>query len=126
MGLLGRIFGRRRRSQRLVVDLPVILDTQNGEKATGRTQDLSESGLRMDITQVSSITDLTGGHRDVGLDIVLGPNEAPVRVMAEPIWTVRQEDGTQSSGWMFCDFLNGSRERLAAFIDTQLRSGGQS
>ncbi len=52
----------------------------------------------------------------MGFRITLREEEEPVRMMAEPIWTTRTEDGKQASGWMFCSYQRDSRERLVAFI----------
>ena len=77
------------------------------------TDDLSESGLRM---VVSSLSDLTGGRRDVELGLVLAEAEEPVWVVSEPIWTTRTPDGRQSSGWMFSQFPEGGQERITVFL----------
>lgn len=96
--------------------VPVHVEVGGGEAKVCSSEDLSVSGLRMDITGVASLSELTGGRRDVPLRIALD-REDPVRVVAEAIWTARREDGGQSSGWMFCAYQNGARERLAAFIE---------
>jgi hypothetical protein len=68
---------------------------------------------------VASLAELTGGYRDVGLAILIGGDEGPARVVAEPIWTRRRDDGGQSSGWMFSQYVGNAKDRLMAFVDTQ-------
>jgi hypothetical protein len=122
MRLLRRLFRKKRDNDRVDVALGIQVEVKDGEPKQYRTEDLSETGLRMDISGVSSLAELTGGHRDVGLGIVLDDGEEPARVVAEPIWTRRREDGGQSSGWMFSQYLSNARARLAAFISSHTNS----
>jgi hypothetical protein len=117
MGILRRLIGKRRKGKRVRIKLPVTVEAASVEGETFWTEDLSESGLRMQIPEASSLSDLTGSHRDVGFRITLREDEEPVRMMAEPVWTARMDDGKQASGWMFCSYQGDSRERLVAFIE---------
>ena len=62
------------------------------------------------------LTDMTEGSRDVEINIQIKEAEDPISVYAELIWTSRQDDGSQASGWMFHRFLKDGQDRLAAFI----------
>ena len=93
--------------------MPVRVKTPEGGEEQFWTNDLSESGLRM---VISSLSDLTGGGRDIELGLVLAEAEEPVWVVAEPIWTTRTPDGRQSSGWMFSQFPQNGQEQIAAFL----------
>ena len=115
MSWIRKLFGKDRRKLRIDVELPGMVET-GGDQKICRSQDLSESGLRMDIAAVPSLAALTGGNRDVILGIVIREDEEPVQVLAEPIWTGKKEGGVQSSGWMFCEFTPGSKERLVKYI----------
>ncbi len=115
MSWIRKLFGKDRQKLRIDVELPVMVET-GGEQKICRTQDLSESGLRMDIAEVPSLSELTGGNRDVSLGIVIREDEEPVQVLAEPIWTGKKEGGVHSSGWMFCEFTPLSKERLVKYI----------
>jgi hypothetical protein len=124
MRLLRRVFGKERRSERVDIAVDVQVEVKDGEPRRYRTEDLSETGLRMDISGVASLAELTGGYRDVGLAILIDGDENPVRVVAEPIWTRRREDGGQSSGWMFSQHIGDGRDRLASFIASQPGADG--
>ena len=115
MSWIRKLFGKDRRKLRIYVELPVMVET-GGEQKICRTQDLSESGMRMDIAEVPSLSELTGGNRDISLGILIREDEEPVQVLAEPIWTGKKEGGILSSGWMFCEFTPGSKERLVKYI----------
>ncbi len=123
MGLMRWLFGKGRRGERLDVRLSVLMKTTGGEEKTLRTEDLSETGLRMNITEATSLSDLTGGGRDVRLGLVFDQNGDPAYVIAEPIWTKRIEDDTQSSGWMFRQYEGDARQRLADFIRLHSSAG---
>ena len=123
MGLLKRLFGKGRRGERLEVRLSVLMKTTGGEEKTLWTEDLSETGLRMNITEVRSLSDLTGGGRDIRLGLVLDQSGDPAYLIAEPIWTKRVEDGTQPSGWMFRQYERDARQRLADFIRSHSDTG---
>ncbi len=116
MRIWNRIFGKGRKKERLEVRVPVRVKTPEGREEQFWTDDLSESGLRM---VVSSLSDLTGGRRDVELGLVLAEDEDPVWVVAEPIWTTRTPDGKQSSGWMISQFPQNGQERIADFLRSQ-------
>ncbi|MDP6778628.1 MAG: PilZ domain-containing protein [Candidatus Latescibacteria bacterium] len=116
MQLLRKLFGKQRGRERLTIELPVLVDGAGEGENRFMSADLSETGLRMDITEVASPGDLTRGSRSVGLSIVLAEDQDPVKVRGELIWTKRDEDGKQFSGWMFCDYPDDSRDRLAEFI----------
>ena len=115
MSFIRKLFGRDRRKLRIDVELPVRVEV-GGEQKTCKTQDLSESSLRMDIAEVPSLSELTGGNRDVRLGIVISEDEDPVEILAEPIWTGKKEGCVHSSGWMFFEFTPGSKERLMKYI----------
>jgi hypothetical protein len=121
MSFIRKLFGRDRRKLRLDVELPVRVEAC-GEQKTCKTLDLSESGLRMDISELPSLSELTGGNRDVRLGIVISEDEDPVEILAEPIWTGKKEGGVHSSGWMFCEFMPGSKERLVKYIKSNSSS----
>ena len=123
MNFLRRIFKKHRRYERLEVRLPVRMGTRAAEGQEFWTEDLSEGGLRMDITGDASLGELMGGHRDVELRIPLEEGSEPVRVMAEPVWTLRTEDNRLSSGWVFCRYYGDAQERISARIQGQGRSG---
>ena len=116
MGILRRIWGRQRRKERVRIRLPVLVETREGQVLKMWTLDLSESGLRMDITDSASLSDLTWGNRDVEVGIVVDEAQDPIQVLAEPIWTTRNEDGTLASGWMFGRFRGEGQGRLASFL----------
>lgn len=116
MQLLRKLFGKQRGRERLMIELPVLIGGSGGDENRFMTADLSETGLRMDITGVASPSDLTRGSRSVALAIVLAEDQDPVNVYAELIWTKSEEDGKQFTGWMFCDYPGDSRDRLAEFI----------
>ena len=123
MRLLRWVFGKERRSERVDIAVDVLVEVKDGEPKQYRTEDVSDTGLRMDISGVVSLAELTGGYRDVGLAILIGGTENPVRVVAEPIWTRRREDGGQSSGWMFSQYIGDAKDRLASFVGSQPESG---
>ncbi len=124
MRLLRRLFGKERRCDRVDISVDVEVEVKNGEPRQFQSEDLSETGLRLDISGVSSLAELTGGHRDVGLGIFVGEDQARARVVAEPIWTRRREDGGQSSGWMFSQYIGDARERLGDFVTSRSEPDG--
>ena len=114
MNLFKRILKAKRKNDRKDVQLPVLAKTSSGGEERFWTDDLSESGLRM---TVFSTYQLVGANRDTELRIVFKEYEEPVRVISEPIWTKRLEDGRMSSGWMFVRFLGDNEQRLADYIN---------
>ena len=116
MGFLRRILGKHRRHDRLDIRLSVRVETEVGNGKEFWTEDISASGLRMDISPLSSVGDLTGGLREVWLSITLNQDDEPVQVSAEPIWTTGGERDGHSSGWMFCKYRGDARDRLAALV----------
>ena len=87
MRLFRKLFGKERRCDRVEIGVDVLIEVKEGEPRKYRSEDLSETGLRLDISGVASLAELTGGYRDVGLAILLDGKENPARVVAEPIWT---------------------------------------
>jgi hypothetical protein len=124
MRLLRRMFGKERRSDRVDIAVDVQVEVKDGDPKQFRSEDLSATGLRMDISGVASLAELTGGYRDVGLAILIGGEDGPARVVAEPIWTRRREDGGQSSGWMFSQYVGDAKDRLDEFVDSHPGSEG--
>jgi len=118
-----QLFGKRRRPLRAQIRLPVRVDTEVENGRVFWTEDLSVGGLRMDISEVSALGDLTRGLREVGLSIELDPGQPPVETVAEPVWTTRAEGERLSCGWMFCRYQGNARERLTAFIEMQRKAG---
>ena len=53
MGFLRRILGKHRRHDRLDIKLSVRVETEAGNGKEFWTEDVSESGLRMDISPLS-------------------------------------------------------------------------
>ena len=114
MSFLSKLFGRRRRHPRVEARLRVTIGTHDEHYWT---EDVSAVGFRMKIGRQFSLADLTGGSREVPLEIELpDPDPDPVKVFGEPIWAVRTDDGQLSTGWLLFRFEGDSEERLDAFV----------
>ena len=125
MGILGKFWRRRRKYTRISARILVLVKAQEGDDRMCRTEDVSETGLRIDISEFPAIADLTGGNREVRIGIVSGEGEEPIQLVAEPIWTTKSEHGTRMSGWMFCEYPGDTRERLLKLIqEFRARGGG--
>ena len=116
MGFIKRMFGGKRRKDRIDIRVLVRIGTKKNGALELWAHDISESGLRMDLGEGVALTDVTEGNRDVEISIQIKEAEDPISVFAELIWTSRQDDGSQVSGWMFHRFLKDGQDRLAALI----------
>lgn len=112
LGLIDRLMGRKRRDKRVNARLRV---TVSKDDAAYWTEDIAVGGFRMNIGKRLAIGDLTGGSRDVPLEIEL--DAGPVVVYGEPIWTVRMDDGQLSTGWMLTRYDGDARKRLTEFVE---------
>ena len=115
LGFFSKLFGKKRGERRISARLRVTIGPND---AAYWTEDVSIAGIRMHIGKQLSLEDLTGGSRDVLLSIELEADADPILLYAEPIWTVRADDGQLSAGWMFSRYEGDGKTRLAAFIDT--------
>ena len=117
MDILRRLLGKRRVSDRLEVELPVvIMVAPDGKEIICCSKDLSPTGLKLDISSVPNLSELTGGHRDLPMQIKFEGEEEPIRVISQPIWTERHGD-RMLSGWMFSDYQGDAKERLMGFVE---------
>jgi hypothetical protein len=116
MGFIKRILGGKRRKDRIDIRVPVRIGPNKNGALELWTHDMSESGLRIDLGEGVALMDVTEGNRDVEINIQIKEAEDPISVFAELIWTTRQDDGSQASGWMFHRFLKDGQDRLAALI----------
>ena len=113
MGLFDKLLGRKNRDKRITARFRVTIGQSD---AHYWTEDIAVGGMRMHIGKQLSLGDLTHGSRDVPLEIEI--DSGPVMVYGEPIWTVRNDEGQLSTGWMFSRFDGDGRERLQTFIDS--------
>ena len=115
MGILDKIFRRRRHRTRVNVRLRVTIG--KNEEAYW-TEDLTEGGMRMLIGKQLSLSQLTGDSREVPMAIQLEGDEEPVRLFGEPLWTVRTDDAQLSTGWTFARYEGDGEERLRVFMES--------
>lgn len=112
MAFWHRLFGRKPRDRRVQARLRVTIGS---DASAYWTEDVALGGIRVNIGRRLSLGDLTGGSRDVVLSLEL--DDGDVRVHAEPIWTVRTDEGNLTTGWMFTTFEEDGESRLQAFIE---------
>ena len=116
MGLLGKFWRRRRKNTRVSARLMVLITVHEGDEWMCRAEDVSETGVRIDLSEVPTIADLTGENREVRVSLVPREGEEPIQLVAELIWTDPDEEGTRTSGWMFCEYPGDARGRLLKLV----------
>ncbi|MEE8410041.1 MAG: hypothetical protein V3T05_10570 [Myxococcota bacterium] len=85
------MFGKERRNERVDIAVDVLVEVKDGEPKQYRTEDVSDTGLRMDISGVVSLAELTGGYRDVGLAILIGVFRTRETIEVDELDVLRDE-----------------------------------
>ena len=107
--------GQQRRQRAVKTKLPIWVGTENRMEQLW-TEEVSASGLRMHIPDERYFSDAKKNNRDVELRIGLNGDEEPARVVAEFLWSVRQNTGDEVACLLFRGYYQDARERLVDFV----------
>ena len=117
--LLGKLWNRRKEQDRISLKLPVKSVDAEGTEHDLRSEDVSESSVRLWFEQ-ANLGSFVGHREEIPLEIFLSQNGDAVRVYARLIWAYNTSSVATMSGWKFGQFEDDGLVKLRNHLDENL------
>jgi hypothetical protein len=114
--LLGKLWNRRKEQDRFTLELSVKSVDSDGIEHELRSEDLSESGVRLWFKQ-ANLGSFIGHREEVPLEILLDQNGDSFHARAQLVWACDTANGGTLSGWQFRHFEDDGLSKLRSLLD---------
>ena len=114
--IFGKLWNRRKKQDRITLELAVKSVDSEGNQHELRSEDVSESGVRLRFKQ-ANLGSFIGHREEVPLEILIEQDGDSVHVRAQLIWAYDTSNGGTLSGWQFRHFEDDGLNKLRNLLD---------